>query len=426
MMFKQCVTLHKSWFSILLLAFFIGACAAPPTAEEDKSLPVLPTLPTEEEDVLAPPALVVPEEEVNPIEESSGQQSPQELLEAGNAAEVAGDLESALGYYDLAIQTAPEYPEAYYTRARLFADLAQPLLAIEDYNRAIELQPQWALAFYGRGVAYFNAGDGQQAVLDLSEAIRIDPTIAEAYRDRAIVERGLYLPESVIADLQVYLALAPDAEDRPDIEALIGELEDEILRLEVSTEGLPFFDDFSDNLASWFDSTVPELGEVGEGKLDSGGYRITVDDDRFAIWARTGASFTDIAINVDATKVGGDDDNFYGVICRYQNIENFYALLVSSDGFYGIAKRLDGGSLEAFRGGLEPSDVINKGSGTNRIRAVCAQSTIKLYVNDVLLMQVTDSSIPFGDVAMIAGTYDVPGTDILFDNWQVEAALPTD
>ena len=420
------ILFNRSRFVIALLVFLLAACAAPSAPEDDKSLPVLPTLPIVDEEALAPPALIVPEGDASPVEGNTGQQGPQELLTAGIAAETAGDLESALGYYDLAIQTAPEFAEAYYTRARLFAELAQPVLAIEDYNEAIRLQPQWALAFYGRGVAYFNLGDAQQAVLDLSEAIRLDPTIAEAYRDRAIVERGLYLPESVIADLQVYLALAPNAEDRPDIESLIAELEDELLRLEVSTEGLPFFDDFGDNQAGWFDSIVPELGEVGEGKLDSGGYRITVDDDRFAIWSRTGASFTDIAITVDATKVGGDDDNFFGVICRYQNIENFYALIVSSDGFYGIARRLDGGSLEAFRDGLEPSDAINKGSATNRIRAVCAQSTIKLYVNDVLLMQVTDSNIPFGDVGMVAGSYDIVGTDILFDDWLVEAALPTD
>ena len=411
---------------LLLTAVLLTACAGSPVPEEEKSLPILPTLPVVEENGLAPPALIVPEEGGPIAEEAAAQSGPDEFLAQGRAAEEAGNLESALGYYDLAIQSAPEYAEAYYLRARLFAELAQPALAIEDYNQAINIRSQWALAYYGRGVAYFNSGDAPQAVLDLSEAIRIEPTLAEAYRDRAVVERGLYLPETVIADLQVYLALAPDAEDRPDVEALINDLEEDILRLEVSTEGLPFFDDFGDNLAGWFDSIVPELGDVGEGKLDSGGYRITVDDDRFAIWARTGASFTDIAISVDATKVGGDDDNFFGVICRYQNIENFYALLVSSDGFYGIAKRLDGGSLEAFRDGLEPSEAIAKGSGTNRIRTVCAQSTLKLYVNDELLMQVTDSDIPFGDVGIIAGTYDIPGTDILFDDWVVQAALPTD
>lgn len=41
-------------------------------------------------------------------------------------------------------------------------------------------------------------------------------------------------------------------------------------------------------------------------------------------WANQSRSFPgDVRIEVDAAKIGGPDDNDFGVICRYQDIDNF-------------------------------------------------------------------------------------------------------
>ncbi len=66
-----------------------------------------------------------------------------------------------------------------------------------------------------------------------------------------------------------------------------------------------------------------------------------------------------------------------------------------------------------------PSDSINLGNASNLIRLDCVGSTLTLYVNGEFVGETVDSSIGAGDVGLYAGTFSVPGTDILFDNFVV-------
>ena len=68
---------------------------------------------------------------------------------------------------------------------------------------------------------------------------------------------------------------------------------------------------------------------------------------------------------------------------------------------------------------MEYSEAINQGNATNRLRADCIGQTLTLYVNDQQVFQTSDSQFSSGDVGLIAGTFDVAGTDIHFDNFVV-------
>jgi hypothetical protein len=68
---------------------------------------------------------------------------------------------------------------------------------------------------------------------------------------------------------------------------------------------------------------------------------------------------------------------------------------------------------------LLPSDAINQGSASNHIRFDCNGDVLTLYVNGQQVDQQTDGEYTSGNVGLIAGTYDTPGTDILFDNFSV-------
>ena len=73
-----------------------------------------------------------------------------------------------------------------------------------------------------------------------------------------------------------------------------------------------FQDDFSDPSSGW-DRVVTETGETD---YMDGVYRIYANQPGTDIWATPGLHFTDVRIEVDAAKVGGPDDNDFGVICR--------------------------------------------------------------------------------------------------------------
>ncbi len=146
-------------------------------------------------------------------------------------------------------------------------------------------------------------------------------------------------------------------------------------------------------------------------------YRIQVNLTNYDAWANPDdLSFTDVQVEVDATKNGGPDENDYGVICRYTNKQSYYYSMISSDGFYGIFKKTAEGGKELGQGGEQYSDKILKGAATNHIRFDCVGNTLTLYVNGTQIDQRTDSAYTTGNIGFIAGTFQAPGTDILFDN----------
>lgn len=189
-----------------------------------------------------------------------------------------------------------------------------------------------------------------------------------------------------------------------------------------TTGSVVFSDDFSNPNSGWDRYSAAN----GSTDYNNGSYLISILVDQYLFWANPGRDFTDVIVEVAAAKVGGtsqvdkDDDNNYGVICRHRDTDNFYVLVISSDGYYGIRKRVNGSDL-GFIGldGMGFSEVINQGNASNNIRGECIGSTLRLIVNDYLLLEVQDSDIRSGDVGLMAGTFSAASTDISFDNFVV-------
>jgi hypothetical protein len=188
----------------------------------------------------------------------------------------------------------------------------------------------------------------------------------------------------------------------------------------VGTQSAPsdvlFSDDFSTTDNKWDQAT----DETRTTDYYNNAYRITVNNTYSDAWANPGKeNFTDVHLEVDATKNGGPDDNDFGIICRYTDENQFYYGVVSSDGYYGIMKMTADGGKPIGQDTMLESDKITKGSGTNRIRFDCVGSTLTLYVNGNQLAQQTDSDYATGNVGLISGTFGTGGVDILFDNFYV-------
>ena len=176
-----------------------------------------------------------------------------------------------------------------------------------------------------------------------------------------------------------------------------------------------FQDDFSRTASGWdrySDDTYLT-------DYQNGGYRIAIFTPETNVWARPHLDFGDTRMQVLATKVNGPDDNVFGVLCRYQDAQNFYFFLISSDGYCGIGIYQDGGEILLSGDAMLPSEAINQGEDTNHIRADCVGEELSLYINGALAAQAVALEWAQGDVGLIAGTYDQAGTDILFENFSV-------
>jgi hypothetical protein len=121
---------------------------------------------------------------------------------------------------------------------------------------------------------------------------------------------------------------------------------------------------------------------------------------------------------VDSGKLAGPDENRIGLICRFAG-DDYYFFLITSDGFYGIGIFVDGKAMLLGQSEMQASVNIRTGMAINHLRADCAGDTLTLYINGFETASVRDTTLKSGDIGLLAGTFNQPGVDVIFDNFVV-------
>jgi hypothetical protein len=153
---------------------------------------------------------------------------------------------------------------------------------------------------------------------------------------------------------------------------------------------------------------------------DAGGFRILVQSSNFNFWSTPHRDFEDVRLEVDAAKLAGPDENRIGLLCRQSGAE-YYFFMMSSDGYNGIGIMTGGQARLLSSSQMQQSDKILQGMAVNHLRADCTGNELVFYVNGFALASVHDPTLTSGDVGVLAGTFEVPGVDIVFDNFVVLA-----
>lgn len=328
-----------------------------------------------------------------------------------------GDWATALAYLDAALLAQPDSAQALRQRGlthQAAGDLDQ---ALDDLSRAITLDPGQPSTYVSRGWLYAQRGENGAARADLDQAIQLAPSYAQAYRSRAALLAGLGDLTAASLDLQIYLDLVPQAADAAAVQAELAELQQQA-HAQAGEGGLLFQDDFSDPASGWYSNGGPET----QAQYVEGGYLLGHNQPNSVVWALPGRLVTDTRIQVTATRVGGDDDNFFGLLCRVQGTGqtgDFYAFLISSDGHFGIAKK-SGNSLALIgQDMMMRHPAIHLGSQPNIITGICAGNRLALYVNGEFVAETTDEEYALGQAGLVIGTFDIGGTQVLFDDLSV-------
>ncbi len=187
------------------------------------------------------------------------------------------------------------------------------------------------------------------------------------------------------------------------------------MEAELPPEGAVIFqDDFSTIQGDW-----AWEGEQGNITYDGTELRINVTESEYILWGIPGENFGDVIIDVDARVIEPAGDADFGILCRYQDTQdyqNFYGLEISEDGYYAIWKYFNGEFTILVD--WQSSSLIDTGSPTH-LTAACVGDTIALMVNGEILAEAKDSDLNSGDVGVVAGTWEVSNFAVNFDNFVV-------
>lgn len=172
-------------------------------------------------------------------------------------------------------------------------------------------------------------------------------------------------------------------------------------------------------LAETFDHqglwNIEERTEYG-AEVEGGVYRMTLNNADYLIWSESGQVYADdVVLDVDTVLTAGSQENTQGMICRYQDADNFYAFSVGNDGWVEIMKVYQGQQSVIF--GEFVDNLVDP--AVNHLQAFCVGSRLVFYVNGVLGADMEDSDLLSGDVGLIIGSYTNPQVTVEFDNFTV-------
>jgi hypothetical protein len=176
-----------------------------------------------------------------------------------------------------------------------------------------------------------------------------------------------------------------------------------------------YHDDFSSSTNGW-PQTVNANGSLGYA---DGAYEMLVQSASYDLLAVSGQIYRNVQIEVDATRSAGPVDNRFGLICRFQDMDNFYIFIISSDGYYAIGIIKDGAASLLGQEMMAFSAAIVQGSGHNHLRFDCIGNTLTGYINGQTIAITNDANFSDGDAGLITGAFDETGVDVSFDNFMV-------
>jgi hypothetical protein len=132
-----------------------------------------------------------------------------------------------------------------------------------------------------------------------------------------------------------------------------------------------------------------------------------------------GSPVEDAVIEAGMAWPAGGPDRYGGLVCRLQNDQNFYELLIGMDGYAGIVRVQDGAYTNLAQSQGQAAALLPAEDSVNQLRAECSGDRLVLYVNGAKVIEAQDDAFTTGIPGVVAGALSQPGTDLRFSNFKV-------
>jgi len=158
-------------------------------------------------------------------------------------------------------------------------------------------------------------------------------------------------------------------------------------------------------------------------------FNLTQDDSKFVIeifkeyftaWALYSDLVLDDAILLTSAVRASEGQGAYGIVFRYQDVNNFYYFWLDDDGYFEIGKRVDGEFIPLE--GPTYSEAILRGGENNKLGLIAAGDIFHAYINFEDVATVIDNEFDKGQLGMMANT-PLETTDFKaeFDYFSIDA-----
>ncbi|MBL8058132.1 MAG: hypothetical protein JNK29_15610 [Anaerolineales bacterium] len=180
-----------------------------------------------------------------------------------------------------------------------------------------------------------------------------------------------------------------------------------------------FKDDFSSSSSGW------GTGADDTGSLDyeSGQYVFKITKEKWFTWGNLAdENFENARIEVEVQNKSGHDEPTFGIICGYQDEQNFYYAGFGSDGYYAIVRTQNNEDLfltDAADNQWVQSDDISTGQEKYDLALECANGELKLVVDGKTIASVQDDTFKSGQIGLFVLTFDRSDAEVSFDNLRV-------
>lgn len=183
----------------------------------------------------------------------------------------------------------------------------------------------------------------------------------------------------------------------------------------ISDADILYSDDFiPDTTGKW----QLEGDERGQVTLQNEQLIVEVNEANTVQFATLGEhSFTNFALEVDATLLAGGTDSTFGVLFRMTDPDQFYRFDITGSGLFTVERYETGGGWTRLSEEWVESEYIATGVGaTNRLGVLAVGGTFSFYANGNLLLQLADGRYSGGNIGLDAGTFGQTGLQVAFDN----------
>jgi hypothetical protein len=128
-------------------------------------------------------------------------------------------------------------------------------------------------------------------------------------------------------------------------------------------------------------------------------------------------AFSDFALEVDVWQRSGPVESSYGVLFRMADGGQFYRFDITGNGLFIVERHDSDGRWTRLVPDWTPTSAINQGLNVaNRLKVIASGSEMAFFVNDILLIQVSDPTYASGAVALDAGSFGGGDLQVSFDN----------